>query len=175
MTDALLWPYIVNLFPDERAIYNELSSEPNDRGIAIVAVAVLEQKFKMALKRVMHLPGCLDKRLFENGGALSSLAGMNDMALALGIIHLETNRRLRQLINIRNQFAHYTLRRFDSPEIVKALDKIKDNVKWMAEFPDGSSRPMNRQELFLVYFGQILHGLSQFLTEPSPALRTPGF
>jgi hypothetical protein len=175
MRDVVLWPYFARLFPDERAVYDELSREPNDRGIAIVAMAVIEQKFEAALKRMIHLPGHLEQRLFEQSGAFSSLGSTSDMALALGIIRLETNQRLRHLTKIRNQFAHYSLRDFDSPEIIKEFNKINDEIVWMAEYPDGRSRKMNRCELFLIYFSQILHGLNQFLAEPAPTLRTPNF
>jgi DNA-binding MltR family transcriptional regulator len=94
-----------------------------DRGVAIMAVSLLEQMLEIVLTlRMMPLTNKSYAVMFGTMAPLSSFAAKIEMALTLGVISENFYYQLHALRKVRNTFAHrIEALTFDHPEIRKAM------------------------------------------------------
>lgn len=110
-------------------IFSELEKEFNnnsDRGIAIIAVSILELVLEKLLKN--FLVESKDKNeennLFSNNGALSNFSNKIVMSFRLGLISSFEKDKLSIIRQIRNTFAHKLNCDFKSEEILSKCKKL---------------------------------------------------
>jgi DNA-binding MltR family transcriptional regulator len=107
-----------------KAFLGELKTQ-SDRGVAIVAAAMLEELLELIiLARLIEIPSKRKEALFDRMNApLSSLSAKIEMAFALGIIN-ETARRAMHLVrDVRNKFAHrLEPLTFHHPEVIGLIE-----------------------------------------------------
>ncbi len=78
-----------------------------DRGVAIIAVSMLEQMLEILLtQRMMPLNAKRYATMFGKMGPLSSVSAKIELALALGVISENLYYQIDALRKVRNTFAH---------------------------------------------------------------------
>jgi DNA-binding MltR family transcriptional regulator len=109
--------------PEEIQAAVEDFGTQTDRGLAIVAVSLLEQMLEIVLtQRMMPLSKKRYAAIFGTMAPLSSFSAKIEMALALGVISENFYYQLHALREVRNRFAHrIEALTFDHPEIQKAM------------------------------------------------------
>jgi hypothetical protein len=178
-------------FPHEEPVIQELTAERTDRGIAILSVTILDGKLEEAIKRFIPNDNDLHERLFgaRADALLRDFSKKADAAFAIGLVRKHTNADLRTLGQIRNQFAHKLLMKFDHQDMTKYIDRLRfyapnpdatgnyGEIRFMIESEGGDQppRPLNKSEKFVMKFITILHNINLLLQEPQPQLRTPAF
>lgn len=96
--------------------------EQTDRGLAIIATALLEHHLAVAIEaRLLPLSSKLKDNLFGSRGTLSGFQSKIDMGFALGLYTKDAHRELDTIRKIRNRFAHtpIALSFHDDPELRK--------------------------------------------------------
>jgi DNA-binding MltR family transcriptional regulator len=109
---------------DDHAIA-EIISERSDRGAAIVAVALVDERLRELIESRIHRDKRIWGDLFNNFGPLSSLFGKVTITFAFGILHKDICDDLFTIGEIRNQFAHHTLRTFSNQRIAGKVKNLK--------------------------------------------------
>lgn len=99
----------------------------DDRTLAIVHVCYIEKYLSQSVQaRMPGLDPKLRLKLFENDGFLRPAGAINDMAKALGILGPVDHKNVRELLKIRNKFAHnLEISSFEHDEISKLMIKIE--------------------------------------------------
>jgi Mannitol repressor len=94
-----------------------------DRGVAIIAVSILEQMLEIVLtQRMMPLTAKRYARMFGRMGPLSSFSAKIELALALGVISENLYYQIDALRDVRNTFAHRIgALTFEHPDVQKAM------------------------------------------------------
>lgn len=101
-------------FPSDEAIarstalVNELENQ-SDRGVAIVAVAWIEEALVAAIHSFVEKNKAAWDRLFRKSGPMSSLSAKIDLARLLAMTSDAIHSDLHILREIRNEFAHSVL------------------------------------------------------------------
>jgi DNA-binding MltR family transcriptional regulator len=173
----MAWYWWGDIAPEDRTIIQELIDEKTDRGAAIVAMAILDERLKTLLEHHFIKDENLEKHLFGlDRPPLGTLAGKIHVLYALGIISSVTHGDLIAMSRIRNEFAHYSLRKFDTPEIAKQCKKLSFPYRIIYEYPDGRPEEELKSDrdkfLFKVQF--MFQSIRRVLSEP-PAFGTPKF
>lgn len=109
--------------PEEiQAAVNDFGTQ-TDRGVAIVAVSMLERMLEIVLtQRMMPLTAKRHKTMFGRIGILSSFSAKIELALALGIISENLYIQIDALRRVRNTFAHrMEALTFEHPDVQKDL------------------------------------------------------
>jgi hypothetical protein len=109
--------------PDEiQAAVRDFGSQ-TDRGVAIIAVSLLEQMLEIVLiQRMMPLKRRRYARMFGRMGLLSSFSAKIELALALGVISENLYYQIDDLRKVRNAFAHrIEALTFEHPDVQKAM------------------------------------------------------
>jgi Mannitol repressor len=109
--------------PEEiQAAVKDFGSQ-TDRGVAIIAVSILEQMLVIVLtKRMMPLTAKRYATLFGRMGLLSSFSAKIELALALGVISENLYYQIDALRKVRNTFAHrIEALTFEHPDVQKAM------------------------------------------------------
>jgi len=117
------------------AFLNELKTQ-SDRGVAVVAAAMLEELLELViLARLIEIPSKRKESLFDKMNApLSSLSAKIEIAFALGTINESARRAMHLVREVRNKFAHrLEPLTFHHPEVVALLggDDAMPSVKAM--------------------------------------------
>lgn len=140
-----------------------------DAGATIVAVNFLDVCLRIAIsKRLSDLRSDEIDALFDEYKPLYTLDSKIHMGLALNIYGQETLKMLEKIKNIRNTFAHSSVRvTFSSPAIVDACAEIKP----YRELARLVGRPKMVRTRFLRtthWLGALiqLRGTTEFLTKP---------
>jgi DNA-binding MltR family transcriptional regulator len=105
------------------ALLDELKKQ-TDRGVAIIASAVLEEIVAlMILHRLVDLGSERRDAMFAKPGApLSNFSAKIEMAFALGLIPNQTRLALHLIRDVRNKFAHrIESLTFDDPEVANMI------------------------------------------------------
>lgn len=94
-----------------------------DRGVAIIAVSMLEKMLEIVLtQRMMPLTAKQYELMFGRMRPLSSFSAKIELALALGVISENLYYQIDALRKVRNAFAHrIEALTFDHPEVQKAM------------------------------------------------------
>ena len=122
---------------DNDGHYNDMDEvlieiqDESDRGIAIVAAAMLDRQLEDILIANFQNTG-LEKECTSNNGPLSSFSSKIQIAFSLGLISESENRNLQLIRKIRNDFAHLRSVSFDQQTIAnrcRSLDFAKKTRK----------------------------------------------
>jgi hypothetical protein len=123
---------------------DELDSQ-SDRGVAIVGVALLDEKLRQALDALFD-PG-LSKRdraeLYDGPAApLGTYAAKWRIARALGLFQADFQEDLKLLGRVRNRFAHHLgVRSFEEPRIADLCQQLRGyKIPRLAR--DGGATPL---------------------------------
>ncbi len=106
------------------AFLAELETQ-TDRGVAVIAAAVLDELMQMLLlARFIKIGSERKDALFQKIGApLSPFSAKIELAFALGIISNEARLTAHLIRDVRNKFAHRIEQlSFDHPEVAEILD-----------------------------------------------------
>jgi DNA-binding MltR family transcriptional regulator len=115
---------------DEEAAFYELDS---DRGVAIIATAIVENRLTDLLKAAMKHDEETFKELFRPGGALGDFGNKIKLAYLLGLIHEDVQRDLSRVAKIRNAFAHrVSIKSFDDQSIKDSVQNLNALKLWAA-------------------------------------------
>jgi DNA-binding MltR family transcriptional regulator len=109
--------------PEEiQAAVRDFGSQ-TDRGVAIIAVSLLEQMLEIVLlQRMMPLSARRYARMFGRMGPLSSFSAKIELALALGVISENLYYQIDALRKVRNTFAHrIEALTFEHPNVQRAM------------------------------------------------------
>jgi hypothetical protein len=89
------------------AFLEELKTQ-SDRGVAVVAAAMLEELLELIiLARLIEIPSRRKEALFDKMNApLSSLSAKIEVAFALGVINEGARTAMHLVREVRNKFAH---------------------------------------------------------------------
>jgi DNA-binding MltR family transcriptional regulator len=109
--------------PEEIAAAVKDFGAQTDRGVAIIAVSLLEKMLENVLAlRMMPLSNKRYAEMFGKMAPLSTFDAKIEMALTLGVISENFYYQLHALRKVRNAFAHrIEALTFDHPEIRKAM------------------------------------------------------
>jgi DNA-binding MltR family transcriptional regulator len=129
---------------DLKRIVEELDSE-SDRAVAIVGVALLDEKLRQALEALFD-PGLSTRDradLFEGPVApLGTYAAKTRTARALGFFQDDFQDDLQLLGRIRNRFAHdLSVRSFEDPKISGLCERLR-GYKTQRMARDGTGTPL---------------------------------
>lgn len=145
------------------AVSAELGAQ-TDRGAAIVGVALLDEKLRLAIEVVLD-PSLrpADRRdLFEGPSApLPTYSARARMARALGLFGDDLLADLKLLGRIRNRFAQrLNVRAFSDPRIAPLCEQLRSRIGPRALLPDGILAtgieyhgPADARRAFLVAIG----------------------
>jgi hypothetical protein len=116
----------------------------DDRGVAIVFVAQLEEALEKALETHFTIPVEAARQMFSYpDGPLAELNAKIAMGYALGIYDERMRDDLRWIKDIRNAFAHVRFEiNFSTPEIQAAVAQLhfsNEIIKGSTEVPPGGS------------------------------------
>lgn len=107
------------------AVLKELGAE-SDRGLVLIAAAVLEENLELLLRSVMRSDQKTELEvlptLFRSDGPLGTFAGKTRICYAMELIDETTYRDLTTIRSIRNDFAHSYL------EAKLARDSVRDRI-----------------------------------------------
>lgn len=94
-----------------------------DASTVMVGAAILDNGLESAIAtRMPGLNNRLKQKLFEGYGPLATFAAKIDVALAFGLVDVETHKKLHVVKRVRNEFAHSPdTVTFESQEIVSML------------------------------------------------------
>ena len=106
--------------------YDQIDSEKNDRGAAILAATFLENSLEFAVSRRLPNAARLLSKIFENDGPLSSFDAKITIADALNIYGGVTSHNLNMIKHVRNTFAHASIPiSFQTDEVSAACETLK--------------------------------------------------
>jgi DNA-binding MltR family transcriptional regulator len=94
--------------------------ENSDRGVAIIAAAILEERLNDAIKRRwVDSPTAVQRMLqVDGGGPLGSFGPKIDLVYLMGLISADGHKDMKIIKKIRNKFAHYIdVDTFETPTI----------------------------------------------------------
>jgi Domain of unknown function (DUF4145) len=106
------------------AFLEELKTQ-SDRGVAVVAAAMLEELLELVIcARLIEISSNRKEALFDKMNApLSSLSAKIEMAFALGIISESARVAMHLVREVRNKFAHRLAPlTFDHPGVIALLE-----------------------------------------------------
>lgn len=111
---------------DWKEIHDEMRAQnesKNDRAIAIIYAALLEDRLKWLIERVFieTLTNKQRKFFFDGAGPLSSALAKVKFLHALGIIPLILSEEIEELLGIRNKFAHSIRKVYFSDDAIHKL------------------------------------------------------
>jgi hypothetical protein len=174
---SMVWYWWGNIEAEDRAVVQELIDERTDRAVAIVAMAILDERLRTLLEHHFIKDERLEGYLFGfDRPPLGTLVGKIHVLYALGIISAVTHADLIAMSHVRNQFAHYSLRTFDTPEIAKQCNKLSFPYKIIYEYPDGGPQEelKSNRDKFLFKTQFMFQWIRKLLSEP-PVFGTPKF
>jgi hypothetical protein len=113
----------------EIKIFMEELKKQTDRGVGIVAAAVIEDALEFAIKRrLVVLSNTRAEELFGRMRPLSSLSAKIELGFALGLYDDNLRKPLNMLRGVRNEFAHnMEATSFDFPEIAKLINAARSS------------------------------------------------
>jgi hypothetical protein len=131
--------------------------EQSDRGMAIIAAALIEHDLGLAIEaRLLPLNSKLRENLFGSRGTLAGFQAKIDVGFALGIFSKDGHGDLDTIRRIRNRFAHTPIElSFQDPEIKRLSLSLMPGV--LAERKD----PRDRVTLAYLGLHCLLHLTSQ--------------
>ncbi|WP_439699124.1 MltR family transcriptional regulator [Mucilaginibacter sp. AW1-7] len=107
---------------------SELSKE-TDRGVALMAAALLDYELELLIKTKMLGTSSFLKDLFEFNGPLGTFSAKIKIAYSIGLISKETKSDLDLIRKIRNEFGHqYTPISFESTSIAALSKNLKEHM-----------------------------------------------
>ncbi|XVJ46847.1 hypothetical protein ACDZ94_20305 [Pseudomonas sp. UBT] len=97
--------------------------DESDRGCAVIAMCVLEEMLLKLIKA--RLPDCANDEL-RNLAPVGRLSAAVDNAFLIGVLGERNKKEFKQLIKIRNLFAHKPLEglTFDNHDVVHLCSKL---------------------------------------------------
>ena len=103
-------------------LYQEMIADNNDRGAALIAQGLIENRLIHFLRsRLVHLTETEDDSLFGRDAPLSTFSDQIKIAHAFGLIDSEVRNDLERIREIRNTIAHTPLPlSFSTPAIANA-------------------------------------------------------
>lgn len=120
-----------------------ISSDPNsepDRVVGIVLGAMLDDRLTQVIHSKLHYNKKLFDEAFRETGPLGPFGIQADLGFMLGIYNIETHTDLKQIIKIRNKFAHsLEAETFDSQGIREHVDNLSDPVDRTVVAPNGAT------------------------------------
>jgi len=124
-------------------LFRESLASESDRGCAVLALCVIEDIAKEAIRRRIGVFKDMLEVLCPHGRWSVTVKSL----CMLGIISMHEKSDLKRLIVIRNEFAHKALEdlSFDTIEIASRIDQLK-LVRWYWQYP----QPETRRERFLL-------------------------
>lgn len=132
-----------------------------DRGCALWAAAMLDEKLEELLRSVLLDDKKRLKEFMTGVGPIASLAARTMLLYLIGIISKDNFDRYRAIRKIRNEFAHCADElSFDSPGIAKYCDVLASPKLRIAEFT-------NRQN-YIRTVAVLLEGINQRIQELKP-------
>lgn len=113
---------------DEVAAFYERGS---DRAVAVVCLAIVENRLTDLLKAAMRKDEKTQEELFNPSGPIGSLGTKIKLAYMLGLIHADVYSDLRLVTKIRNEFAHSVrITSFDEPSIKRRISSLHAFQVW---------------------------------------------
>ena len=113
---------------DEVAAFYERGS---DRAVAVVCLAIVENRLIDLLKAAMRKDEKTQGELFNPSGPIGNLATKIKLAYMLGLIHADVYSDLRLVTKIRNEFAHSVrITSFDEPSIKNRIEGLHAFGVW---------------------------------------------
>lgn len=113
---------------DEIAAFYERGS---DRAVAVVCLAIVENRLTDLLKAAMREDEKTQEELFNPSGPIGSLGTKIKLAYMLGLIHADVHSDLRLVTKIRNEFAHNVrITSFDEPIINNRIESLHAFRVW---------------------------------------------
>lgn len=103
--------------------HEEVNSEKNERGAAILLAANAELCLRFCIRRHLTTTEEADRMLFRSNGPLWSFEAKIRIGFSMGLYGAETKTNLDCIKAIRNAFAHAVIPiSFDTPEVMAACD-----------------------------------------------------
>jgi DNA-binding MltR family transcriptional regulator len=113
---------------DEVAAFYERGS---DRAVAVVCLAIVENRLTDLLKVAMRKDERAQEELFNPSGPIGSLGTKIKIAYMLGLIDSDLYSDLRVVAKIRNEFAHSVrITSFDEPSIKNRIESLHGFREW---------------------------------------------
>jgi DNA-binding MltR family transcriptional regulator len=103
--------------------------EQTDRGVAIVGAAWVEEAMTAAIESLLHSDNKAWSRLFSGNGPLSTFSAKTDLCSLLGLVSATIKSDLHIIREIRNEFAHQIVHRFEHTKLSFVSPHINDKCK----------------------------------------------
>jgi len=100
--------------------------EQTDRGVAIVGAAWVEETMTTAIESFLHADNKAWGRMFSGNGPLSTFSAKIDLCSLLGLISTTIKSDLHIIREIRNEFAHQIVHRFENTKLSFVSPHISD-------------------------------------------------
>lgn len=121
-----------NLSADVTRMVEDLERE-TDRGVALLAVAFLDDVLDVMLRAVMVNEPEAVNRLMGTGRALESFGARTHLAYCMGLLGRDVYHDVNLVREIRNDFAHRQPTSFEAEEIRGKCQRLKAAATVMAD------------------------------------------
>jgi DNA-binding MltR family transcriptional regulator len=121
-----------NLSADVTRMVEDFDRE-TDRGVALLAVAFLDDVLDVMLRAVMVDEPEVVNRLMGTGRALESFGSRTHLAYCLGLLGRDVYHDVNLIREVRNDFAHRQPTSFDGEEIRGKCQRLKAASTVMAD------------------------------------------